>query len=168
MVRTTSACCHIVSLATILLHRPVMSASSPQIKPANPPIKRLVLKYWMTPSLHSIGKDQPLAVAHRLMKEQRIRHLPVLDGGKLVGLISERDLYFLETIAGVDVEKEPVEEGMTRDIYCVSPDAPLREVVLEMAHRKYGCALAVEGTKAVGIFTTTDALHLLAAYLEFA
>jgi len=131
-------------------------------------MKRLILKYWMTPTLHSIGKDQPLAVAHRLMKEQQIRHLPVLDGGKLVGLISERDLYYLETVAGVNVETEPVEEGMTRDIYCASPDAPLREVVLEMANRKYGCALVVEGKKAVGIFTTTDAMHLLAAYLQFA
>ena len=145
-----------------------MSARSPQTKSVALPTKRLVLKYWMTPSLHSIGKDQPLAVAHRLMKEQQIRHLPVLDGGKLVGLISERDLYYLETIAGVDVEKEPVEEGVTRDIYCVSPEAPLREVVLEMANRKYGCALAVEGKKPVGIFTTTDAMHLLAAYLQFA
>ena len=125
----------------------------------------MILKYWMTPALHSIGKDQPLAVAHRLMKEQQIRHLPVLDGGKVVGIISERDLYYLETIAEVDIETEPVEEGMTRDIYCVSPEAPLREVVQEMASRKYGCAIVVEGKKAVGIFTTTDAMHLLAAYL---
>ena len=146
----------------------VMTAPTLQGKPETPPLKRLILKYWMTPSLHSIGKDQPLAVAHRLMKEQQIRHLPVLDGGKLVGLISERDLYYLETIAGVDVEKEPVEEGMTRDIYCVGPESKLRDVVLEMANRKYGCALVVDGKKPVGIFTTTDAMHLLAAYLQFA
>ena len=122
----------------------------------------------MTPNLHSIGKDQPLAVAHRLMKEHDLRHLPVLESGKLVGLISERDLYYLESVAGVDIERELVEEAMTQDVYCASPDTKLREVVLEMASRKYGCAVAVEGNKPVGIFTTTDAMQLLAAYLQFA
>ena len=46
----------------------------------------------MTETPHSIGKDQPLAVAHRLMKEHDLRHLPVLEQGKLVGLVSERDV----------------------------------------------------------------------------
>lgn len=132
---------------------------------SSPPSKPLLVKHWMTPALHSIGKDQPLGIAHQLMKEHQLRHLPVLDHGKLVGVISERDLYYLESIAGVDVAVEPVEEGMSQDVYSTSPESSLQEVVLEMANQKYGCAVVVERGKAVGIFTTTDALRLLATLL---
>jgi acetoin utilization protein AcuB len=119
----------------------------------------------MSPTPHSVGKEQPLAVAHKLMKEHDLRHLPVLEHGKLVGLLSERDLYYLETIAGVDPENERVEEGMSQDVYCVSPEAPILERVVEMMTQKYGCAVVVESTKVIGIFTTTDALRLLAECL---
>jgi len=119
----------------------------------------------MSPAPHSVGKDQPLAVAHQLMREHGLRHLPVLEHGKLVGLLSERDLYYLETIAGVDPENERVEEGMSQDVYCVSPEARLLDIVVEMMTQKYGCAVVVESTKVVGIFTTTDALRLLAECL---
>jgi acetoin utilization protein AcuB len=100
------------------------------------------------------------------MREHDLRHLPVLEHGKLVGLVSERDLYYLETVAGVDPETERVEEGMSQDVYCVSPEARLQDVVVEMAARKYGCAVVVQSAKAIGVFTTTDALRLLAEYLE--
>ncbi|HEX7669799.1 MAG TPA: CBS domain-containing protein [Polyangiaceae bacterium] len=144
-----------------------MSATLRNRRPrSRPPSKPFVLKYWMTAAPHSIGKDQPLAVAHRLMKDHDLRHLPVLEGGKLVGLVSERDLYFLETVAGVDPEKERVEEGMSQDVYCASPDAPLHDVIVEMATHKYGCTVVIEHAETVGVFTTTDALNLLAQCLD--
>jgi acetoin utilization protein AcuB len=127
--------------------------------------KPLVMRNWMTASPHSIGRDQPLAVAHRLMREHDLRHLPVLERGKIVGVVSQRDLYFLETFAAVDQETECVDEAMTSDVYCVAPDARIEEVVAEMARHKYGCAVVVENSKTVGVFTTTDALHLLAGLL---
>lgn len=126
------------------------------------PDKPLFVRNWMVPTPHSVGRDQPLAVAHGLMKEYELRHLPVLEHGKLVGLVSERDLYYLETVAGIDPETERVEEGMNQDVYCVAPETPLRDVVVEMATRKYGCAVVIQSGKVTGIFTTTDALRLLA------
>lgn len=122
----------------------------------------ILVKHCMTTAAHSIGKDQSLAVAHGLMRAHGIRHLPVLEGGKLVGIVSERDLYFLETVAGVDTEAEHVEQGMTQDVYCVSPESLAADVASEMAKHRYGCAVVVEGSKVVGMFTTTDALRLLA------
>jgi acetoin utilization protein AcuB len=119
----------------------------------------------MTAAPHSVGKDQPLSVARKLMQTHDLRHLPVLEDGKLVGMLSERDVYFLESIAGVDPEKERVEEGMSQDVYCVAPDAPLEAVAKEMAKQRYGSAVVVDGGKVVGIFTTTNALTLLGSLL---
>ena len=84
-----------------------------------------VYKY-MTPSPHSIGRDQTLATAHRLMRKNGIRHLPVLDGGVLVGLVSERDLRFIETLQEVDLGVVRVEEAMSPDPYFVHADTPVR------------------------------------------
>jgi acetoin utilization protein AcuB len=117
---------------------------------------------WMTSSPHSVGQDQPLAVAHAIMRKHRVRHLPVLDRGTLVGVVSQRDLYFLEAMDGVEQQLDTVDEGMSRNVYCVEPSTPLRQVVAEMAEHKYGCAIVLKDEKLAGIFTTTDALALLA------
>jgi len=128
--------------------------------------KPLSMKHLMTPAPHSIGRNQPLMQAHRMMHQHGIRHLPVLEQGKLVGILSERDLFFLETIASVDLEKTHVDEGMSQDVYCVGTDAELAEVVTNMAKHKYGCAVVVDRGHVVGMFTTTDALTVFAERLR--
>jgi len=55
-------------------------------------MKTTIQKY-MTRALHTIGQEQTLDVAHTVMRQHGIRHLPVLEGGKLVGLLSQRDLH---------------------------------------------------------------------------
>jgi len=114
---------------------------------------------YMTTSPFSIGQEQTLAQAHRLMREHTIRHLPVLHGGQLVGVISDRDLNLIETLRDVDAEKVLVEEAMTPSVYAISPKAPLDEVVREMAEHKYGSAVVMDHGKVVGIFTTIDAMR---------
>jgi acetoin utilization protein AcuB len=121
---------------------------------------------YMTPSPYSVGQEQKLLQAHRLMREHHIRHLPVLHGGKLVGVISDRDLHLIETLRDVDPEKVLIEEAMSPSVYTVSPKAPLDEVVREMVQHRYGCAVVVEGGKVVGVFTTVDALRAFADTLE--
>ena len=66
---------------------------------------------FMTRAPHTIGYHQTLATAHRMMRELSIRHLPVLDGGKLVGILSQRDLHFIETLKDVDPDEVPVSEA---------------------------------------------------------
>lgn len=121
---------------------------------------------YMTASPHSIGKDQFLVHAHELMRNHAIRHLPVLDGGRLVGVLSDRDLHLIETLRDVTPDKVTVEEAMTPVVYSVAPRAPLHEVVREMAAHKYGCAVVVDDREVVGIFTTIDALRAFADLLE--
>jgi acetoin utilization protein AcuB len=119
----------------------------------------------MTVAPHSIGKDQSLHVAHELMRKHRIRHLPVVEHGKLVGVLTERDLTDLERMVALDPDDETVEDGMSQDVYCTTPDIGAREVLREMATRGYECTIVVDHTKIVGIFTITDALELLAEIL---
>jgi acetoin utilization protein AcuB len=113
----------------------------------------------------TIGRDQTLATAHRMMRTNDLRHLPVLDGGELVGLLSERDLYFMESFPGTDPGQVTVEDAMSPDPLAFGPKTPLAEVVKAMAKGKYGSALIVAGRKVVGIFTATDALALLSRLL---
>ncbi len=110
-----------------------------------------------------ISSDRTLAEAHRLMRERNIRHLPVVDHGRLVGVVSQRDLYLLGTLKGVDPATEIVAEAMTQEPYAVPPAAPLDEVAAAMADGKFGCAVVVDRGSVIGLFTTVDALRALAA-----
>jgi len=123
---------------------------------------RHAIANFMTPSPHSVGRDQTLATAYAMMKRHHVRHLPVLEGGKLAGVLSERDVYFVESIGGVELSTVRVEEAMSQDTYAVHPDTNVDVVAVEMADHKYGCAVVLQQDKVLGIFTTTDALRALA------
>jgi acetoin utilization protein AcuB len=119
------------------------------------------IETFMTRSVHTIGTKTLLADAHRMMNDNNIRHLPVLEGGRLVGMLSQRDLHLIETLKDVDPKEVRVEEAMSQDCYTVAPEAPLAEVAREMAQHKYGSAVILRGAEVLGIFTTTDALRAL-------
>jgi acetoin utilization protein AcuB len=121
---------------------------------------------FMTTSPHSIGRDQSLETAHTMMRTHAIRHLPVLEAGKLAGIVSQRDLYFVESLAPIDPRTVKVEDAMSQETYSVRPDTPVDEVAREMADRRYGCAVVIENNKVVGVFTTTDALRALSELLD--
>lgn len=107
--------------------------------------------------------DADLATAIQLLEQHEIRHLPVLDGTKLVGVVSERDLAVAESLVPDDWERFPVAEAMTPEPYTVAPDTPLCDVARTMADHKYGCALVIEPSgKVAGVFSTVDALRVLA------
>lgn len=121
---------------------------------------------FMTRTVHTIGTRSPLAEAHRVMNDQGIRHLPVLEGGRLVGMVSQRDLHLIETLKDVDPKEVSVEEAMSQDCYAVAPETPLATVAEEMGRHKYGSAVITRGAQVLGIFTTTDALRALGTVLS--
>jgi acetoin utilization protein AcuB len=129
------------------------------------PLTHAVSQY-MTASPHSIGRDQTLETAHAMMRANGIRHLPVLDGGKLAGVVSLRDLYFVESLAGADPRIVCVEEAMSPDTYAVSPDMAVEQVAADMAAHGYGCAVVIARDEVTGIFTTTDALRAISRLLS--
>lgn len=121
---------------------------------------------YMTTTPHTVRPSLTLNEAMKLMREHQIRHLPILEGGQLVGLLTERDIRMIESFKGVDPTKFIVEDAMTQEVYVVPPSAPLDQVAAEMASKKYGSAVVMQNQKVVGIFTMVDALSALSELLH--
>jgi len=125
-----------------------------------PPVSK-----YMTTTPHTAEGSVTLAAASKLMQAHGIRHLPVVAGDKLLGVITERDIKLAESFSIVDPEKVTVHGTMTEDLYSVSPETPLDEVVATMAEKKYGSAIVVQNKRVVGVFTTVDACRALSELL---
>lgn len=124
------------------------------------------IQKYMTESPHTIGEDIPLSKAMEMMREYQIRHLPVQSAGKLVGILSDRDVKLALTVhqAAKDLK---VGDIMSDEPYSVGLDCPLEQVAAEMAKHKYGCAIVEnEQGRAVGIFSAVDGLRLLGEWLR--
>jgi acetoin utilization protein AcuB len=124
------------------------------------------IQKYMTTTPYTVRPDLALAAADKIMHEHNIRHLPVLNSGQLVGLLSQRDIRLIESFKDVDIKEVQVVEAMSPEVFEVAPDAPLDEVVLAMAAKKFGSAVVTQNGKVVGIFTTVDALQTLAELLQ--
>lgn len=125
----------------------------------------LVVADYMTRSVHSIAVTSTLAEAHRLMRENQVHHLPVLDRNRLVGIVSMGDLHLIETLKDVDSQTVTVEEAMSPEPYIVSRTTPLRVATRYMWKHRLGSALVVEKKRVIGVFTLTDALQALTEVL---
>jgi len=119
----------------------------------------------MTKQPISIGPDVSLNDAMDIMRSWGMRHLPVSEkAGDVVGLLSERDAWrYFALHPGA---KATVQDAMVSKPYVVAPDDLLIDVVKAMAEAKYGCAIVTGSKGLCGIFTTTDALRILAKLLE--
>jgi acetoin utilization protein AcuB len=117
----------------------------------------------MTPGPHTIGREQSLIAARQLMHKNHIRHLPVLHGGKLVGVVSDRELEVMETLPGS--KQLSVEDAMVPGVYTTAEDTPLATVAADMSRLKLGSVVVVSGDHVVGVFTASDGLRALARLL---
>lgn len=120
---------------------------------------------YMTTTPRTVAGNITLAAAGRLMQEHDIRHLPVVDDGQLLGMITDRDIKYVESFAFVKPEDVPIRGAMTEKPYTVAPETPLDEVVSTMAEQKYGSAIVVQNGHVVGVFTTVDACRALSELL---
>ncbi len=114
----------------------------------------------------TVERRATLADAHRIMRGHRIRHLPVLDDGALCGLVTERDLHLIETLADSDPETTLVEDAMQEEPFVVTGDTPLDEVLAAMAEHKYGSVIVAGDHGIEGIFTAVDACQVFAQMLQ--
>ena len=122
----------------------------------------------MTPFPYFVDTDDRIAKVERLMKQHHIRHIPVQQDGRVVGIVSSRDLHHLvdRILPNTDTARIRARDIMIDDVYIVAFDTPLHEVALEMAKRHIGSAVVLHHEKLAGILSATDICRILAEIFE--
>jgi acetoin utilization protein AcuB len=124
----------------------------------------------MKKDLITITKDERMTTARKIMKEKNIRHLPVVDGKKLVGLVTNMDIRKAEASPATSLEirelhylldKLTVGEIMTRNVITISPDISVEEATTLLHDNKIGCLPVVEDGNLVGMLTENDVMEIL-------
>jgi CBS domain-containing protein len=124
----------------------------------------------MSRGLITVDKNASLRRARRILDQHRIRHLLVMDGKRLVGIVTDRDLRQAAPSSKSPLttsEREEfmdelkVAEVMSRKLITASPDTTVREAARVMVSEKLGCLPVVNGNQLVGIVTETDLLEML-------
>jgi acetoin utilization protein AcuB len=122
----------------------------------------------MTPFPYVVQVDDSLLAARTLMVERQVRHLPVKDGNKLVGVLTDRDL---KRALDPDLGLPPKEQLFVRDVfipdaYVVDWSEPLDDVLDHLASQHIGSVLVTKNGRLVGIFTVMDACRILCEHLR--
>jgi len=122
---------------------------------------------WMTREPVSVPPDCPIRRALALMETAGVRHLLVVDGDRLTGIVSNRDVRrLLGGAAHPEPLAEPVSRIMTEGPVTVPPDTPIAVAARLLLDGRIGALPVREGERVVGIFTTADALDALLALVE--
>ena len=124
------------------------------------------MRECMTAFPYAIDADRSVADAARMMEERRIRHLPVTFNGEVYSVITQRDIRALMDDPKGDPERMKVKSLSVIDPYIATTDEYLDVVLWEMAERRVGCAVIVEGDRVAGIYTTVDACRQFCEYLR--
>ena len=124
----------------------------------------LLVRDSMTREVVTVGSETTAAEALALCREKGIRHLPVLEGGRLVGMISDRDLRSATPALGDPDRAEALErirvaDEMAKEVATVRPEDPIEEAAIEMYERKIGCLPVVDDGNLVGIVTSSDVMR---------
>jgi acetoin utilization protein AcuB len=120
------------------------------------PVEEFTTPNPITATTHS--KVEELA---RVMKEHGIRHIPIMQNEKVVGIVSDRDLKVMAGLKMLEKSLLTAADIMSRDPVTVDSSTLLDEVAFEMSEKKIGSVIVTENDQLVGIFTVTDALNAL-------
>ncbi len=127
----------------------------------------LRVKDYMNSSVSTLTPEDRLLDADLLIRRATVRHLPVVSDGRMVGLLTERDVrrYAPSILHSTPEEYNEIFERtlvgtvMTKDVKSIRPDAPLAEAAAILYSERLGCLPVIEGDRLVGIITRTDILR---------
>lgn len=123
------------------------------------------IEEYTTPDPVTVGPETALTEVMRIFEKFGFRHIPVVQDGKAIGIISDRDILLARPMGVMELMR--AKEVMTSSPYAASIDAPLEEIALELSNRKFGSVLVYDRKdKFYGIFTATDALNALVEILR--
>jgi len=135
-----------------------------------------IVKHLMTENPLTAGPDMPLRQAASLMRDRKIRHLPVVEeGGRLVGILTDRDVRHAAFVPALAerltwelrrMKSLRVRDVMTWSVVTTHPAATLTQAGMTMFQRRIGSLPVVENGRLVGILTETDVLGALTAGTE--
>jgi acetoin utilization protein AcuB len=124
----------------------------------------------MTPQVVTASPDTTLADALSLVRSHRIRHLPVLEQGRLVGIVTDRDLRLAmppaapadagDTTTALSMRR--VAEVMTPNVVTITADTPMEEAARQLCTNRIGCLPVMDGPELVGILTDNDVMRAFA------
>lgn len=125
----------------------------------------------MANKVETLDRNDTLSIAEDLMNMKRLRHLPVLDDGELVGILSQRDLFHagLSTAMGFGTKAKGeflktvlVKEIMTENVVTIAPTADVQAAAKLMLTKKIGCLPVVDSGKLVGLVSESDIIRIVA------
>ena len=122
----------------------------------------LPVEEFTTPNPITAHENDPVETLANLMRKNGVRHLPILKGDKVVGIVSDRDVKLVEGLDVKDRAQVLARHIMSPDPITVHASSTLDHVAFEMSKRKIGSVIVTaESGKFLGIFTSTDALNAL-------
>ena len=120
----------------------------------------------------TLEADDVLDLADDVMNLGRIRHIPIVEGERVVGVVSQRDLFYSALVKALGFKQREqkdlmrtlrVQEVMSKPVITIPPDATAKEAARLMAEKKIGCLPVVDGEALVGLVTETDILRYVAS-----
>ncbi|MCC6868694.1 MAG: CBS domain-containing protein [Burkholderiales bacterium] len=122
----------------------------------------LPVEEFTTPDPVTADENMEIDAVRQLMADRGIRHLPIVRGDKVVGVISDRDVRVVWGLSPEHRHHVRAADIMAADLVTVRSAAPLDEVAYLMSDKKVGSVLVYDnGGRFLGIFTLTDALNAL-------
>jgi acetoin utilization protein AcuB len=126
----------------------------------------LLVRDSMTREVVTLSPQTTAAEALALCREKGIRHLPVMEEGRLAGIVSDRDLRSATPALGDPARAEALQKilvrgVMVRDVLATHPEDPIEQAANTMREKKIGCLPVLEAGELVGILTTSDVMEAL-------
>lgn len=130
----------------------------------------MLVKDWMTTNVHTVTPKNSFAEALRLMKEKKIKHLPVVEGKKVVGMVSDRDIkqFGPSKATSLDIyelnyllDKTLIKDVMVSPVLTVPAETPVEEAAMTLFDKNIGCLPVIENNELVGIITDRDMYRVL-------